>query len=816
MNKEMTTMERKSRKQQRLLIFNIISLNTCIYSSLIFFLQLYLITIQIKYLVTNDNLLIKDKCVYLVCLIVSILMSIINLFISSIRIGSYTHDCVKLGKDFNVYLSNRLLALVLKEENYKNMKMMKRFFLTNRIWKNFLPIGQVIHLIVAYCLLYVDLISNKRLIALKYLPIGDIFSTKLDFLFGEPINRVPFIRNSNQTNFMKSTDDFGNSNEYSNTLISCNYLNLIIALVAFVMKVSQTFWSTNRLVSVLVLFYSTVLTLLCLVSYAAFEILFKFDVLIIHYKLNMNLIFKNHVLAFISILSITVYFLSCFLYINFAFKKYEKSVGKFEVNLFKYFDINVSTSTLKLSHDQSKNTTSSVVAETVSSSSASSSSSSSSYSSISQQITDKRTSGAGTTENTTEATKNDNKFSFGLYKEQLIMSVLFLVYSSSRCLFIYEELIIFKFTKDCVILTAIIAEFIAILIWIAGLLLITIKTNWAFRLDKNYKIVNWNWFYDYEVRPKHDTNKYKILSNTKDQVANKVESNNVLYVRDDSVLNKSLDSTSTSEVSYMPVIVSSANASTTTNNSNMSSNVSNVSESGTSGNSFSTTSNTISNILDASKLNGLCQRQQLLTQNEIDALYSKPQRVPNFMTMKEKLNKSLTESFQRGDLMIKKFNTIIENKNEIDANQNYSRCIILSNDKILEGNSCEENRFTKKRSFSQRLPKTISFDTHLGLMNQTSFRKNFNSTTVFGGQTILNSNNNLIKKENSSINQPKAATNSITKTVIFVDSSSSSPTDSGRDSLNESPVSSKQQSVQITSNSIIKNKPYNHILDTNC
>ena len=125
--------------------------------------------------------------------------------------------------------------------------------------------------------------------------------------------------------------------------------------------------------------------------------------------------------------------------------------------------------------------------------------------------------------------------------------------------------------------------------------------------------MNWNWFYDYEVRSKHE---YKKFSNTIEHATNSNVETNVLYVRDDSVLNKSLDSIgSNSEVSYMPVILSSANASTTTNN--MSSNTSNASESATSGNSFSTISNnTISNILDADKLKNLCKKQQILTQHE--------------------------------------------------------------------------------------------------------------------------------------------------------------------------------------------------------
>ena len=797
------------RRQNKISIFKIISLNSCIYSSLIFLLQVYLIIIQVKCLILNDVLLLneQDYAIFLIFLIISMLITIINLFINSIRIGSYTHDCVKLGHDFNLYLSNKLSTLVLKGENESNR--ISRVFLTNKIWKNFLPIGQIFHLIAAFCLLYNDIISYKSLIQLQYLPIGDIFSTKLDFLFGDPINRIKFIRNDdhadkNQTNLLKSIDDFGNLNEYnSNKLISWNFLNLVIALVVFVMKLSQTFWHTNRLVSVLILFYSTILSILCLISYASFEIMFKFDVLIIQYKLNISLIFKNNLLAFINILTISLYFISCFIYIHFSFKKYENLVVKFEENLFKYFNLNVSTfekSETKQHEVKKKATPGSSNTEIESTSTESSS-----YSSISEQISDKGTKLTCKK----ETPKNNIKFSLCLYKDQIFLSVLFLIYSLIRSLFIYQQLVVYKFCKDKIILTSIIIEFVAIMIWIAGLLLITIKTNWKFNLRKNYKIVNWNWFYDYEVRSKHE---YKKFSNTIEHATNSNVETNVLYVRDDSVLNKSLDSSgSNSEVSYMPVILSSANASTTTNN--MSSNTSNASESATSGNSFSTISNnTISNILDADKLKNLCKKQQILTQHEIEALYSKPQRISNFETMKENLNKNLAQSFDKCELMTDKYKTIVENKNEMEG-QNYSRCIILRNENPSEENN-QENKFVNKRSLSQRLPKTISFDTHIGLMNQTSFRNNLSSKTVFDSKESQENNSEKLKRGNSSsiINQPKPK-NSITKTVLFVDSSS--PTDSGRDSLNESPVSSKQQSLKII-NSSTKTKAFNNILDTNC
>ena len=99
-----------------------------------------------------------------------------------------------------------------------------------------------------------------------------------------------------------------------------------------------------------------------------------------------------------------------------------------------------------------------------------------------------------------DVAKKKSEFSLCFYKEQIILSVLFLIYCLIRSLFIYQQLILYNFCKDKIVLTSIIIEFLAIMVWIGGLLLITIKTNLTFKLRKNYKIVNWNWFWHLPVR----------------------------------------------------------------------------------------------------------------------------------------------------------------------------------------------------------------------------------------------------------------------------------------------------------------------------
>ncbi len=446
--------------------------------------------------------------------------------------------------------------------------------------------------------------------------------------------------------------------------------------------------------------------------------------------------------------------------ISFAFKKYEILLEKFETNLFKYFHINQQ----KANHSTA---TSSLVMDTES---------------ISE-------SPSASTSQKPVANKTPTKMSCSFYKEQLGLSILLLIYCAIRSLFIYDQLIVYKFTNDSLLLTSIMVEFISILAWFAGILLITVRTNWVFKLKKTYKIINWNWFYDYEVRPKFENGNKKIVNVT--ALGNGVE-NSVLYVRDDSVLNKSMDSSnSTTEVSYMPVIVS-----------NTSSNTSNVSDSGASAgasNSFSSFSN---NILDVNKLG---QKYQILNQSEIEALYSKPQRNLTF--------DGVTDNTQKYDL--------------VDTNQRYSRCLILSNEKIdtIKTNNVEESYQSTRigqRSFSHRLPKTISLDANL--TSQASFKRNFDQTTILAGnQKNHQQSSNLLSSEdaivmNNIINHSKGnKSNTIAKSVLFVDSSS--PTDSGRDSLNESPISSKQQPLQISNtnlNPILKIKPLTHLLDTNC
>ena len=752
-------------------LFSIISINSCIYSIISFLLQTYLIVLQIKYLnLYKKKVINNDSVIYVCCLVISILFTIVNLFLNALRIGNYSHDSIKLGKDFSLYAaSNKLLKLIATGQ--KKREKFLNFFLYNKYWKRFLPIGQLLHVFTSFCLLYADLIVNKNLIELKYLPIGEIFSTKLDFLFGDPMNRIEMInqqRNESQllTTIIKSTDDFINLNNniYNTRVINFSCLNLIIALIVLIVKLSQTFWHTSYLASLLILFYSLNLSILCLVSYSAFELLFKFQVLSSQYKLNLRLLLNQNSLVFIYGLSLCLYFASSCLFINFAFKKYAHLLEKFENNLFKYFHID---SEVAMPATTPNTATSSLVMD-------SSSSTGSQKSDSVDTISDVTPTAAPVVKQSGGAAQSANKAkTCFMYQEHLILSSLLLVYCTTRSLFIYEQFILYKFNKDNILLVSIVIEFVAILSWLAGILLITVKSNWLFKLEKSYKLINWNWFYDYEIARKYDRLKVdKVVNSVKAaQQLNTVESN-VLYVRDDSVLNKSIDSNSTSEVSYMPVIVSSSSVNAS---SSMSTTTSNGSENVNGINSYSsfgvtTATQSTSNILDANKL---YQKQQL-NASEIEALYSKPHKPAdnNF----HRINNPLFYQQHKYDTINK------ATAPPTDSNQSYSRCIIISNDKITPENDYQSVRFGQ-RSYSHRLPKAISFDAS-NLIHQNNFRKTFIKPTT-------------------------------PKSVLFVDSTSA--TDSGRDSLTESPVSSnKQQATVNNSKAMQLTNSKTHYLDSKC
>ena len=261
--------------------------------------------VYISPIATDDQKLTNSLIINAFLVAFAAIFTLLHLLVNPLRLGILSHDNFKLGVNF------RNARRKSKHENNATTPMpeascMRRFFCLNSIecfkfrqpkfWMELPPLGACFHLVSALFLLVAEVqISSKR-IQLSQKPIGDIFSTKLDFLLGEPIYRLQnafksskdsATSNTNILNdIMQAKDDFSVFNTESDSLnslthaitsnaINLDYLNYLIALHVFAVKVAQTFWHASRRFSLLTYVYALTGAILMSVSYCSFEVLFK-------------------------------------------------------------------------------------------------------------------------------------------------------------------------------------------------------------------------------------------------------------------------------------------------------------------------------------------------------------------------------------------------------------------------------------------------------------------------------------------------------------------------------------------------------------
>ena len=429
----------------------------------------------------------------------------------------------------------------LTKSNNKNDNKPARIHLCSsfrqpKFWPYLPPIGSVLHFVSALLILIAELqISSKR-IQLGQKPIGDIFSTKLDFLFGQPISRLEQIHkfgqsikyaaasfnqnNTNVENILNSKDDFSlflvnkddSDGSYlrqttiflmaSNT-INLDYLNFFIALFVLSLKMSQVFWQTNKLFTFVLTCYYLTISCLILISYCSYEILFKaINLQIIAKKLltitrmatsskmikessnSLNVIDDyghDIITTFLFILSTFCLLLNGYLNVKFGFRRFQHSKCKFEVNILKFIP---STATHKIENKSSN----------------------------SLMKSDSSTS-SSTDINKNSSSKNtvDHKYQcLNTYSERLLSIGLFLIYCAFRSLFLFDLFIVFKYSNDILFMINIFIEILAILVWFFVLIILTIKSEWHFLIDPNYKLIYWNWIY---LNSKARLNNSKTASN---------------------------------------------------------------------------------------------------------------------------------------------------------------------------------------------------------------------------------------------------------------------------------------------------------------
>lgn len=166
-----------------------------------------------------------------------------------------------------------------------------------KVWKNFMPISRLIHLSIAFMLMFPDVLLVGKEIAYGLRPKGFVHHTQLDFVFMRPLDRFaqsqPFLRHNsdsfNKTNNLylsnenlkmqlisSSLDDIDQIN-YSPQM-SLELFNLALALALLTLQYSATLWTLNKLYAFVFSLHLAFISILSLLSFAAFEILYKFQV----------------------------------------------------------------------------------------------------------------------------------------------------------------------------------------------------------------------------------------------------------------------------------------------------------------------------------------------------------------------------------------------------------------------------------------------------------------------------------------------------------------------------------------------------------
>jgi hypothetical protein len=602
----------------------VISLNRCVYTSIVFLLQFYLIVVGLKRLQqtivlneANGKYNVQGTIVFYIFLIVnSIVLTVIGLLCGIFRIGNLSHDDWIFGAQ--------------PESRPHNSTKIKRQRTFLHLWKQLPSICNLVHLASATNLLYADLILSFVRVNCGLNPIGDVFKTKFDFLIGEPLERI-----QNQ-NILKRTDDF--STTFQNS-ISIDLLNYILALVVLTLHISKTFWYASKKFCLLIYCMAANYSLVALVSFYAFEIAYKIDMFGVQYQL-----YNNTLLSVVYFCSMFVKYVAIWLCATVGYQAYETSKQKFELGMLKVL------SKSQISNNNNDNSPTSHI-----------------------------------------NTRMPSKL---CKKKNIFLIILFLTYCILRTLYLVDIFLIYKHVADKFLLISFSIEILCILFWLILMITFLAESKWPFKFSLMYKLTKWKYVNDeHSKRPYDKTGSFR-------------SSTEHLYVRDDSLLNQSIDQSSQA-----------------------------------------TSSSLINNKQNISVISGHFDETKCY-----DDIYSKPKRAPY--------------ALQHG----------IQN-------------LEIRHEPIQNGHFAQ-------RTFSHRLPKAISFDA-----SSKTTKNNYSSVCVKAPKT----QNQIGLTELFGKHQP------INNQII--DSPTFSTTDSGRDSLNESPTHGNNNNPSIKNQ--LKNSKLN-IQTKNC
>ena len=220
--------------------FKLISLSSLVATALIFLLQIYLVYLSLSNLISlerrSNNIVVTNGLLVGAAL----LFSLLHALTGSIRLGIYSHDNFCIGKGFDkskikskelliepnksnsislgsnpsTTNSKHKLTKSLSFESVFKLRCFSMFKLT-KSWSEMPPLGACFHLVSSLVLLIAECQLTSEQIQFGVNPLGDIFSTKLDFLFGAPFNRISELSFNNKpaNNTVPSINDLIHSKD---------------------------------------------------------------------------------------------------------------------------------------------------------------------------------------------------------------------------------------------------------------------------------------------------------------------------------------------------------------------------------------------------------------------------------------------------------------------------------------------------------------------------------------------------------------------------------------------------------------------------
>lgn len=166
--------------------------------------------------------------------------------------------------------------------------------------RTFMPVSSLIHLFIALCLLFPNVLLVSKQIQYGLRPKGNIHHTELDFVFSRPLQRFSETSESERTLLSTSADDrtsplVGIKYKLISALledndeikyepqVSLELVNFFVAALSFAAHYATPLWHLNKLFALALSAHAVLgLGLLTVVSFAAFEVLVKFQTVFAH------------------------------------------------------------------------------------------------------------------------------------------------------------------------------------------------------------------------------------------------------------------------------------------------------------------------------------------------------------------------------------------------------------------------------------------------------------------------------------------------------------------------------------------------------